>query len=78
MMLQHFKVNSSNFQKECFQNLTLTMKQYLCNLSVIVLCFFLIERPVPVEKQGLFMGLLVKTSWYSISEYVVIFKRGGY
>ena len=32
---QHSKVNSSNFNKESFPNLTFTMTEHFCNLSVI-------------------------------------------
>ena len=42
--LQHFKENSSHFQKESSQNLTCTMKEYVCNLLVIELCVFVMER----------------------------------
>ena len=39
-----FKENSSHFQKESSQNLTSTMKEYVCNLLVIELCVFVLER----------------------------------
>ena len=38
--LHHFKENSSHFQKESSQNLTSTMKEYICNLLVNELVCF--------------------------------------
>ena len=44
--LQHFKENSSHFQKESSQNLTCTMKEYVCNLLEIELCVFVLKEGV--------------------------------
>ena len=42
--LQHFKENSSHFQKESSKIFTFTMKEYVCNLLVIELCVFVMDR----------------------------------